>query len=149
MLKGPLRFLALLALALGAIFAVPAVASAHTPSSSHLGFCKNSEVGHTKVVDGKTYRCTHDGKVNEWELISTPTPSASVSHTAAPSPSMTASNGAVVPTPTVGGSGAAGLPVTGAKEDVMAAVGAGAVALGGVGLWFGLRRRRNRVQFQA
>lgn len=135
MIRGPLTLLALLALALAVLFAAPAIASAHSPT--HLGFCKNSEIGTTKVVAGHTYRCTKDGKVNEWELVTDVQPSGT--------PSATASGSAAASVSASSGSGAGTLPTTGGREDLLAVAGSVLVGAGAAGVLFG-RRRRTRFE---
>lgn len=150
MLKGPIRLLALLALALGAAFAVPAIASANT-IPTHLGFCKKSEVGTTKVVGGHTYRCTTVGEVNEWMLIPTP-PAPSASASAAPTPTVSPTTPptdvppSLTAAPTTPSPTAGALPVTGAKEDVMAGAGVALLLAGAGGVLYG---RRKRTRFEA
>lgn len=162
MIKGPIRLLALLALALGALFAVPAIASAHTIKAVTPGaYCSHAgDVGQSEK--GNWYICEEKGGHLRWEPTSGPQPTPTdettgptggpttepptTPPTTAP-PTTTALPTTIGPTPST--SAASALPMTGTKEDVMAGVGAGAVALGGIGLWFGLRRRRTRVQFEA
>lgn len=65
-----------------------------------------------------------------------------------PTPTMTASptKGGAVPTPTTSTSAGGALPVTGAKEDVMAGSGVVLLLVGAGGVLWG---RRNRTRFEA
>jgi LPXTG-motif cell wall-anchored protein len=135
MFKGPLTLLLLLMLALAALFAVPALATANPVNPDHLGFCKKTEVGQVKSIHGKTYRCTHDGNVYEWEIYSAPT--------STPTPTLTSTPPVATVGPTTPAPGA--LPVTGAKTDWMIGGGVASVAAGAIALLVG-RRRRIRLE---
>lgn len=152
MIKGPLRFLALLALALSAAFAVPALASAHTVKTIVPGaFCSHEgDVGVSKK--GKTYVCTFKGGHLRWEPSDNPLPTPTEGSTAIPTTAPTTAPPVDVTTvpgsPTPSTSAAATLPTTGTRTDVMA-IG-GLVLLGGgtAGVLWG-RRRKDRVTFEA
>jgi LPXTG-motif cell wall-anchored protein len=131
MIKGPAKFLALLALALAVLFLVPTLAGAHYVPGPH------PSTSHTWPKC--EYKCPSASATPSNPVTASPSTVPSASKSASLSTAPDAS-----PSASTGGA----LPVTGAKEDVMAGGGA-ALVLAGLGAVLWGRRRRNRVRFQA
>lgn len=131
MLKGPAIFLALLALALAALFAVPAIATA-TPI--HIHPCTSASPSYGPPVEYNKFKCPS----------ASPSTSTSTSPSKPVSPSASlATTPSAAPTATPGA-----LPVTGAKTDWLIGSGVVVLLLGVGGVIVG-RRRRNGVRFEA
>jgi len=150
-----LQLIGLLALALGALFAVPAIATAHTaPATIHPGSpcAHDRHLQLAQADNGLWYQCLppkHGDGAWHWKgPVSGPSSGPTIAPTqpASPTPSATTAPPQASPTPSVSGSAAGALPVTGAREDWMAAAGVAALGAGGTALWLG-RRRRSRVRF--
>jgi LPXTG-motif cell wall-anchored protein len=138
MIKGPLVFLGLLALALAALFAVPALASAHpVPPTCHEQCVPSWHPSHP---------ASHPASPSALPSATTampPTTGPTVGSTTDAPTSAPAEPG--TPTPSLS---AGALPVTGAKTDIMAGTGLALLLVGTGGLVYGLRRR-DRVRFEA
>lgn len=139
-MKRIIATLAGLGVAFVATLAFSSPASAHTKGIGG-EFC--SDHGAFQLYEGKWYQCVNNDGHFRWEPSGPP-----VSKSPTPQPSASPSKSAVVTTSASKSAGGAALPVTGAKEDVIAGVGAGIVLIGGAALWFG-HRRRNKVRFTA
>ena len=161
MIKGPIRFLALLVLVLGVVFLVPTIAGAHSTTVVPGAYC-STPGEHGLSVQGVTYECRNQDKHLRWCPLPHPSasPSASATMSASPTPTKTVT---VPPTtapptdappslttePTTPGastSPATALAVTGTKEDVMAGAGAALLLAGVGGVLYG---RRKRTRFEA
>jgi len=139
MINGILKFTALLALAVGALFAVPALATAG-PTPDH---CKAGE------INSLARRCippSYSASPTCHYKCPSASASPSVGPTLSPTPTHTSTlhtTGPAEPSPAGGA-----LPVTGAKTDWMIGGGLAFVAAGAVGVLVG-RKRRNRISFEA